>query len=94
MAILNGDIMGDKEREWTYAGGQRESVIDYATGDARTREKIRSIMVGKRVELDHYPIIVNIEGKEERRGRRKQKEKRTGEGDIGRRQGERNSRRG
>lgn len=40
-------------------------VIDYAIRDKRTREKIKIMMAGEKVESDYYPIIVNIEVKEE-----------------------------
>lgn len=76
-AIINGYITGNEKEELTYAGGQGESVIDYATGDNKTREKVRSMVVGKRVKSDHHSIIVNIEEKEERQRGRKQREKRT-----------------
>lgn len=76
---MNKDIMGDEEGEWTYAKGRRESVIDYAIEDARTREKVRSMMVEKKVKSDHHPIVVNTERKKERREGRKQKKKKTKE---------------
>lgn len=75
---MNGDIMEDENGEWTYAEGRGESVIDYAIGDASTRKKIRSMMVGEKVKSGHHQIIVNIERKEKRPKGQKQKEKRTG----------------
>lgn len=68
------------------------AVIDYANRDEKTREKIRSMMVGEKIKSDHHLIIVKIEGKEERQEGRKQKKKRIDEGEIGRRQGGKNSR--
>lgn len=57
--------MGNEEEEWTYAE-RGESGIDYALGDARTRETVRSMMVGEKIKSDHQPNVVNIERKEER----------------------------
>lgn len=37
--ILNGNTRGDEEGEWTYTRGRGESVIDYALGDEKTRER-------------------------------------------------------
>jgi len=33
--IYNSGGKGDEEREWTYAGGRRESVLDYMVGDEK-----------------------------------------------------------
>lgn len=38
-------------------------VIDYVSGDEKTREKIRSMIVEEKMKSDHHSIIVNIEGK-------------------------------
>lgn len=56
-------------------------VINYVIGENKTREKTKSMVVGERIESDHYPIIVNIEEKEERRGGQKQRGKRRVGGD-------------
>lgn len=35
LSTLNGSGEGDKEREWTYTGRKRGSVIDYVLGNKR-----------------------------------------------------------
>lgn len=47
-------------------GGRGESVIDYGIRDNRSREKIKRLVVGERVDSDHYPVIMNIEQREEK----------------------------
>lgn len=79
--IMNGNVNGDEEEEWTYTREQGESMIDYVIESNRTKEKIRNMVVGEKIELDHHQIIVSIEEKKERRGgqnRRKSKEVETG----------------
>lgn len=79
---MNGNVKGDEEEESTYTREQGESMIDYVIESGRTMEKIRSMVVRERIELDHHPIIVSIEEKEERRGgqnRKKSKEVKTGQ---------------
>lgn len=70
-AIINGDVKGNEEEEWTYAREREESVIDYMIGDEKTREKIRSMVVRKKVVSDHEPIIANIERKKTARAKTK-----------------------
>lgn len=84
-------------------GGRGKSVIDYILGDERTREEVKRVVVGERVESDHQPLIVWIRGKEEgkegggeREGERERsmnrKRKRAVQEDTGRRgMGERKS---
>lgn len=60
--ILNGNIDGDKEGEFTFKGPSgNSSVIDYAIGNVETRRKIDKLVVDKkRRESDHLPICVYI----------------------------------
>lgn len=69
---MNGDIKEDEEREWMYAGGRGELVIDCAIGDEITRKKIRSMVVGRRVESD-YTIRYKKEQGGGEIGRKKEK---------------------
>lgn len=39
--ILNRNIKGDEEGEYTYTGGKENTVIDYVIGNGEVREKIR-----------------------------------------------------
>ncbi|CAK9799089.1 Transposon TX1 uncharacterized 149 kDa protein [Anthophora plagiata] len=59
--IMNGDTEGDEEGEFTYIGNG-ESVIDYVIGNEETREKVERVEVEGRVESDHQPVVVWIEG--------------------------------
>lgn len=59
--ILNGNIKGDEEREFTYTGGKGDMVIDYALGDKEMKEKVERMEIGERIESDHHPVVV--EGK-------------------------------
>jgi len=50
--------------------------VDYVTGEEVTREKIRRMKVGDRIDSDHHPLEVWIEEKRGRRGgRRKERGK-------------------
>lgn len=71
-SILNGNIRGDEEGEWTYTGERGDTVIDYVLGDERTRERIREVRVEEKMDLDHCPITVWLEGSE-RQGSREDK---------------------
>lgn len=51
--ILNGCIKGDEEGEYTFTGGKRNTVIDYAIGDLEVRKRIENIRIGDRVDSDH-----------------------------------------
>lgn len=66
-SILNGNIRGDEEGEWTYTGGRGNSVIDYVLGDERTREGIRKVVIEEKVDSDHHPLTVWLEGSEKQR---------------------------
>lgn len=77
-SILNGNVRGDEEGEWTYTGGRGDSVIDYVLGDERTRERIREVRVEEKVDLDHRPITVWLEGSERQGSREDKRGKRRG----------------
>lgn len=64
--ILNGNIKGDEEGEWTYVGEKGTSVIDYAITNSEGLQQIRELIIGERVESDHLPLIVRLKSKEER----------------------------
>ncbi|XP_046145496.1 trichohyalin-like [Osmia bicornis bicornis] len=74
--ILNGNISGDEEGEFTYTGARGSTVIDYVLVEEGGKEKIKRMEIGDRIDSDHHPMILKIEGrgagKEEERGRKKQ----------------------
>lgn len=74
-SILNGNVEGDEEGEWTYTRGGGESAIHYVLENKEMRMKVRRIRMWERVNSDHQPITVWI--KERRRGgvRRKSRKK-------------------
>lgn len=74
--IFNGSIEGDREGEFTYTGGKGSTVIDYIIGDRETREKVKRMRVGDRIDSDHHPLEMWIEGK--RRGGKRGRGKRGG----------------
>jgi len=76
-AILNGEMEGDKEGEWTYTGSRGKSVIDYVIVSEEIREEIMRMEVGDQVDSDHHPVKIKLrEGKKERE-RKRSKGKRT-----------------
>lgn len=79
--IFNGSIEGDREGEFTYTGGKGSTVIDYIIGDRETREKVKRMRVGDRIDSDHHPLEIWIEGK--RRGGKRGR----GRGEVERRVG-------
>jgi len=46
---MNGCTKGDKEGEFTYIGGKEETVIDYVLGDRETKERIKKLVIGDRI---------------------------------------------
>lgn len=74
--ILNGNIKGDEGGECTYVGARGKTVIDYVITDEGRKKGIERIKVGKRVNSDHFPLIVSIRGKGELESTGKEKEKR------------------
>ncbi|KAL6420967.1 hypothetical protein ACFW04_013629 [Cataglyphis niger] len=64
------------EGEWTYTGGSGNSVIDYVLGDEDIRMLISRVEVGDNVNSDQHPIIVWIEGGEEKKLEKKGRSKR------------------
>lgn len=71
--IMNGNTEGDERGEWTYTGARGESVIDYVLGDEELAEEVTRVEIGGKVDSDHHPIVVQLEGGEEtRRAERRQ----------------------
>jgi len=66
--ILNGCTMGDDEGEFTFTGGKGNTVIDYVMGDEEMREKVINLKIGERIESDHQPVVVRVEGVKRSRG--------------------------
>lgn len=60
--ILNGNMEGDEEGEFTFIGGKGNSVINYVPIDSIIKEEIKRFRIGDRIESDHLPLTVEIYG--------------------------------
>jgi len=58
--ILNGEIRGDEEGNWTYTGSRRESIIDYVLINEELEEEIDQLIIGDNIDSDHHPLIVRL----------------------------------
>jgi len=72
-SIWNGNTIEDEEGEYTFTGGKGKTVIDYVIGDEETRGTIKKMKIGDKVDSDHHPLEIWVEG-ETQRGRKKDKE--------------------
>src|SRR5436190_10980259 len=79
-SIFNGDMRGDEEGEWTFTGGRGNTVIDYVIGNKECREKVKRLRVGDKIDSDHHPIEVEVEGKRVEERRRGREQNRVGRG--------------
>lgn len=62
-SILNENIKGNEDGEYTYTGSRGNTVIDYVVGNEGLRERIERL--GEDIDSDHYPVIcwIREEGK-------------------------------
>lgn len=80
-SIFNGDMKGDEEGEWAFAGGKGNIVINYVIGDEECREMVENFKIGGKVDSDHQPVEVEIKGELVKRNKGRRKEKnRVGKG--------------
>lgn len=63
LSILNGDMKGDEEGEFTFTGGRGNTVIDYVIGGEEMRRMMERLRVGDKVDSDHHPLEVYIKGR-------------------------------
>jgi hypothetical protein len=47
----------------TYVGSRRETVIDYAIINETAWERVKEFKVGERVDSNHFPLEITIEGR-------------------------------
>ncbi|KAH0813914.1 hypothetical protein GEV33_008877 [Tenebrio molitor] len=76
--VLNGNKRGDEEGEVTYVGSRGETVIDYAIVNEAAWERVKEFKVGERVDSDHLPLEITIEGtnqEEKEKGGTREEEK-------------------
>lgn len=68
-------MRGDKEGEYTFTDGGGNAVIDYIMRSGETKERIREMRVGYRVDSDNQPLeIVKKEVEKWRKKSKKVKE--------------------
>ena len=79
-SIFNGDMRGEEEGEWTFTGGRGNTVIDYVIENEECREKVKRLGVGDKIDSDHHPIEVEVEGKRVEERRRGIEQNRVGRG--------------
>jgi len=73
-SIWNGNTIGDEEGEFTFTGGKGNTVIDYIIGDEEARGRIREMKIGEKVDSDHHPLEVWVEGETQRRKKEKREQ--------------------
>lgn len=61
--IWNGNTKEDEEEELTSIDTRRSSVIDYAIGNMKARDKVDSLVIKERMELNHLLICVTYKQK-------------------------------
>ncbi|CAG5093125.1 Protein of unknown function [Cotesia congregata] len=47
---------------WTFTRGESKSVVDYGIVNARAWDEIRRMEIGYRLDSDHQPIIIELQG--------------------------------
>lgn len=57
-------MRGDEEGEFTFMGGKGKTVINYVIESKNTKEKLREMKVGCRVDSEHQLIEIKVKGKE------------------------------
>ncbi|XP_071581926.1 uncharacterized protein [Temnothorax nylanderi] len=74
--VLNGTMVGDWDGEYTFVGARGSSVIDYVFCNKKARDFVRELSIGDRVDSDHMPMMVTLEGGGEEEGEEGKEERR------------------
>lgn len=69
MVIINGNTKGDRKGHWTFKRGSGRSVINYGIVNLEAWGRVKYMEIGFRVESDHLPICIELEGKRGRKER-------------------------
>ena len=56
-------INGDEKGEHTHVGVQGNTVIDYIIVNEECREEVEELRIGKKIDLDHMPLLVALSAK-------------------------------
>ena len=59
MDLLNGNMEGDWEGEFTHDGPYNSSVIDYAAASIELMNELKTFNIHQILESDHHPLIVS-----------------------------------
>lgn len=68
--ILNDNVKGDWEGEYTYVGAKGSTVIDYVVVDDNIIDKVEEFKMDIRVDSDYMPICLRIRRVERRKKRK------------------------
>lgn len=60
MTIMNGNMEGDWDGEFTHHSYKAMSVIDYAAISRLSEDTIRQFKIGERTESDHFPLEITL----------------------------------
>jgi len=66
--------------KYTYVGYKSSAVIVYVIANESIKENVREFAIGDRMDSDHMPLLLSIEGEEERQ-KTKEEEKARDKGD-------------
>lgn len=58
--ILNGNMTGKEEGEYTCIGKRGLSTVDYVMTNSEGRERIGEMAIGKRTGSDHLPLVITL----------------------------------
>ena len=61
-SVLNGNMRGDEKGEYTYVGARGKTVIDYGIVNEEAWKEIKTFKIGERIDSDHQPLEVEVEG--------------------------------
>lgn len=72
--IVNGNINGDEEREFTFIGEVGYSAVNYVTTNVEGRQEVGDMKMGKRAEPNYLPLeVILLNEAEETKERERQK---------------------
>ncbi|KAJ8685250.1 hypothetical protein QAD02_021043 [Eretmocerus hayati] len=61
LMIVNGDIEGDEEGEYTYIGPRGNTVMNYAITNKKGRKGIKRMSIGQEIESDYLPSELELD---------------------------------
>ena len=61
--VLNGNVVGDKNGNYTYIGDRGASVIDYVLGNESALGDVENFKIEENINSDHLPLTVSLNRK-------------------------------